>query len=295
MTAVVAEALRALHRSGHAAWPDIELDVATFVATAARTVGDGPLEQVRAEELYLAIACAARIDRTIAAFDRHYLSQVVPALVRRGQDPAAASDVVQAVRERFLVGTPDAGPRIAEYDGRGSLATWIHVAAYRTAISARRKLSREVLVQDIEIVASARSPELDLLRRRFGQAFEAAFRSTFVALTPRERNLLRYQVIDRLGIDRIAALHGVHRATAARWLAQVRDALREGVRQSLQDWYRIDSDELARLFVLVDSKLELSLRLLATPTPDEAGGGGRRAERAAAASPSVADEQGSVR
>jgi len=52
---------------------------------------------------------------------------------------------------------------------------------------------------------------------------------------PRERNLLRYQVLDRLGIDHIGALHGVHRVTAARWIAHARRALIEGVRRRLQD------------------------------------------------------------
>ena len=263
------EAMTALHALGREAWPEIALDLATFSALAARRAGDRPPDAQRAGDLYLAAACAAGVERAIAAFDRHYLSQIAAALVRRGHDAAAAADAVQAVRVRFLVGEPGRAPRIAEYDGRGALATWIQVAAVRIAISAQRKQHRET-ADEVDLVAADRGPELDLLYQRFGAEFEAAFRGTFEALSPRERTLLRYQVIDRLGIDRIAAIYGVHRATAARWAAHAREALVEGVRRALQARFGIGSEELDSLLRLLDSRLELSLRLLATPSPGAA-------------------------
>jgi RNA polymerase sigma-70 factor (ECF subfamily) len=263
-TQVNQEALRELHSLGREAWPEIELEFATFSTLAARQLGEGPFDDIRAGDLYLATACAARVERAIAALDKHYLCGTASALVRRGHDAAAAADAVQAVRVRFLVGDGGRAPRISEYDGRGSLATWIHVAAVRTAISARRKHHRET-ADEVDIIAAERGPELDLWKRRFGAEFEAAFRSTFEALSPRERTLLRYQVIDRLGIDRIAAIYGVHRATAARWVAHAREALIEGVRRTLQARFRVGSDELNSLLRLLHSKLELSLRLLLTP------------------------------
>jgi len=76
------------------------------------------------------VRCAGRTG--IIAFDKHYLAGLAPALIRRGQDRAAAADVVQAVRVRFLVGDADRGPKIAEYNGRGSLAAWL---AWRRAAS----------------------------------------------------------------------------------------------------------------------------------------------------------------
>lgn len=262
------EALRALHARGREAWPDVDLDLAAFSTMAARRLGEGPFDDIRAGDLYLAIACAASVDRAIADFDKHYLSGLTLALVRHGHDAATAADTVQTIRMRFLVGEAGRVPRIAEYDGRGSLATWIRVAAVRTAISAYRKQRRETATDEVDLVAAARSPELDVLRQRFGAQFEAVFRSTFETLTPRERTLLRYQVIDRLGIDRIAALDGVHRATAARWVAHAREALVEGVRRALQDRLHIGTEELESLFRLLHSELELSLQLFLTPSPD---------------------------
>jgi RNA polymerase sigma-70 factor, ECF subfamily len=266
MAEVDRDVLCALHARGRQAWPGIELDVATFMALAAQRWADGPPVDVHAGDFYLAMSCAAGIERAVAELDRHYLARVSQALVRRGHDAAAAADAVQAVRMRLLVGEDGRAPRIAEYDGRRTLATWIQVCVVRTAVSAYRRLRREIPADEVTLVAAERSPEYELLRHRFGAEFEAAFRTTFESLTARERNLLRYQVIDRLGIDAVAAIYGVHRATAARWIVHARETLLEGVRRALQERLRIDAPELDSLLRLVHSRLELSLRLLLTPT-----------------------------
>lgn len=258
-----------LHARGRDAWPGVELDLATFSARAAR-LDDGPVDEIRAGELYLAIACAARIEQAIIAFDRHYLARLAAALIRAGQDRAAAADVVQAVRVRFLVGDADRGPRIAEYNGRGSLAGWLRVAASRAAVTAFRKHRRETAIDDLAIVATSCHPDIRLLGMQLGSELETAFRASFAALAPRERNLLRYQVLDRLGIDRIGALHGVHRVTAARWIAHAREALIEGVRRRLQDRLGIDREELDSTLRQIASQIELSRRWLVTPSPGSA-------------------------
>ncbi len=263
-----------LHARGREAWPGVELDMATFSARAANQLDDGPLDDVRADDLYLAIACAARIKQAIIAFDRHCLAGLASALIRQGHDRAVAADVVQVVRVRFLVGDADRGPKVAEYNGRGSLAAWLRVAAIRAGVSAFRKHRREIaiddLADDLAIVAKSCNPDIALLGLQLGSELEAAFRSSFAALAPRQRNLLRYQVLDRLAIDRIGALHGVHRVTAARWIAHARKALIEGVRRRLQDRLGIGRDELDSTLRQIASDIELSLSWLLTPMPTPA-------------------------
>ncbi|HMG24597.1 MAG TPA: hypothetical protein VK607_24845 [Kofleriaceae bacterium] len=270
MVTGVEQELCTLHARGREAWPGVELDVATFSALAAPQLDDGPFDDMRADDLYLAIACAARVKQAIIAFDKHYLARLASVLIRQGQDRAAAADVVQAVRVRFLVGDADRGPKIAEYNGRGSLAGWLRVAASRAAVTAFRKHRRETAIDDLAIVATSCHPDIRLLGVQLGSELEAAFRSSFAALAPRERNLLRYQVLDRLAIDRIAALHGVHRVTAARWIAHARKALIEGVRRRLQDRLGIDREELDSTLRQIASQIELSLQWLLTPKPASA-------------------------
>ncbi len=270
MVTAVERELCTLHARGREAWPGVELDIPTFSALAAKQLDDGPLDDVRADDLYLAIACAARVKQAIIEFDKHYLAGLASGLIRQGQDRAAAADVVQAVRVRFLVGDVDRGPKIAEYNGRGSLTAWLRVAASRAAVTAFRKHRRETAIDDVAIVATSCHPDIGLLGMQLGRELETAFRSSFAALAPRERNLLRYQVLDRLGVDRIAVLHGVHRVTAARWIAHARKALIEGVRCRLQDRLGIDREELDSTLRQIASQIELSLRWLLTPMPTSA-------------------------
>jgi RNA polymerase sigma-70 factor (ECF subfamily) len=259
------ELLRALYMRGRAAWPAIELDIAAFSAFAAGKLDGGPLDEIRSDDLYLVAGCIAHIEQALIVLNMHYLSPAASRLVRSGYNAAAADDAIQAMRMRLVVDDAGRGPLLSQYNGRGSLAVWIRVAATRMAIGARRKHRNET-ADEINVLSAEPSPELDLLQRRFGAEFTAAFRSAFAALMPRDRALLRYHVIEQVGIDRIGAIYGVHRATAARWVAHARESLVDGVRRALQIRFGIGDDELDSVLRLVHSKLELSLRLLLTPT-----------------------------
>lgn len=70
-----------------------------------------------------------------------------------------------------------------------------------------------------------RSREQTMLSGQLKEAFQLAFRDAVNALTSRERNLLRYHYLSDLSIDQIGTLYHVHRATAARWVAQARERL----------------------------------------------------------------------
>jgi hypothetical protein len=63
MVTGVEQELCTLHARGREAWPGVELDIATFLALATNQLDDGPFEDVRADDLYLAIGCAARSNR----------------------------------------------------------------------------------------------------------------------------------------------------------------------------------------------------------------------------------------
>lgn len=264
-TGVHEELLRTLYMQGRAVWPEIELDFATFSALATGKLDDGPIDEVRGDDLYLVAACVAHSQQAIIALDTRYLSPIASCLVRRGYSAAAADDVIQVVRMRLLIGDDGRRPLLSRYRGRGSLAAWIRVAATRIAIDSQRKHRKET-ADEVDVLSAEPSPELALLHRRFGAEFKTAFRRAFEALSPRDRALLRYDVIERLGIDRISVIYGVHRATAARWVAHARDSLVDSVRCALQIRLGIGSEELDSVLRMVDSKLELSPRLLLTPT-----------------------------
>ena len=267
MAGALSTELRALHAQGRDTWPQIDVDLAAFTQyVTARTQLD-EVGKLHAGDLYLSVACARGDARAIALVDEQYIATLVSALPGYIQRPVA-EDVIQLVRLRFLVGEQGRPPRIGDFDGTARLATWLRVAAIRIAISLHRKHHRETTIDDVGAVADAPDPELALLQRQYGAEFRAAFRHGFVSLMPRERNLLRHHVIDQLGIDGIAALYGVHRATAARWLARARSTLIKRLRSELQARLQIDRKQLNGVLALLQGKLELSLRLFLTPSPD---------------------------
>lgn len=262
--------LDGLHARGRAAWPQIDVDLAAFSQYVTDRVAPDHVERLHAGDLYLCAACARGDARAIALVDEQYIAKLVSALPRFVQRETA-EDVIQLVRLRFLIGEHGRPPRISDFDGTASLATWLRVAAIRIAVSLHRKHQREALVDDVDdvdAIAHVPDPELALLQRQYGAEFRAAFRNSFVSLTARERNLIRHHIVDRLGIDGIAALYGVHRATAARRLTRARSTLIKRLQRELQIRLQLDREQLEGVLALLQGKLELSLRLFLTPPRD---------------------------
>jgi RNA polymerase sigma-70 factor (ECF subfamily) len=157
------------------------------------------------------------------------------------------------------------GPAIASNAGRGAIHSWVIVAALRESVRQRHKAAREPAVEDDALIALAdRGASSDAIdKQRYREAFRTAFRAALAALSPRDRNLLRLHVIDELSIDEISTLHGVHRATAARWVEQAREQVSRGVRRDLMQQLGIDPFEASELLEWVKSRVELSLSGLA--------------------------------
>jgi RNA polymerase sigma-70 factor (ECF subfamily) len=223
-------------------------------------------EGLQAADLYLAGACLAGDQRAIAIFDRDLVGPARGAIMRVDASPDFVAEALQELRQRLLVGPP---PRLASFLGRGPLAVWVRVAASRVALDLARAAAPE-RAADAEVIetlaASTADPGVRLLRETYGDAFQSALRETVTSLGARERNLLRFHVLDGLSIDEIAAPYGVHRATAARWLNAVHESIFKGVCDRLRAHNpRLDTAELESLVRAVRSDLHISLwRLLAS-------------------------------
>jgi RNA polymerase sigma-70 factor (ECF subfamily) len=249
--------LRAIMDEGAAAWPQVRLAPAVFAAHLARHApGAAELAALRAGDLYLACACARGEPHAIAAFEKHYLSKVESALARG----TPVDDVLQSLRESMLVARGKRPPGIADYSGRGSLAGWLRVAAVRAAQRLRKGEARAAASADEAAQGILVHPELDFLKAHHRAAFEAAFRAALVALPPRDRSLLRLHYVESLSVEAVGALHGVHRATATRWLAMSRQLLVDDLRRRLAESLRLSRHEVDSLVKLLRSSLEVSIR-----------------------------------
>jgi RNA polymerase sigma-70 factor (ECF subfamily) len=95
--------------------------------------------------------------------------------------------------------------------------------------------------------------------------FKESFAAAVAALSPRERTLLRQHLLDGLTVDALAPLYRVHRATAARWLAAVREKVLQATRAELAVRAGLRGEALTGLLSAIRSRLDLSLsRVLGT-------------------------------
>jgi RNA polymerase sigma-70 factor (ECF subfamily) len=97
------------------------------------------------------------------------------------------------------------------------------------------------------------------LKERYRGDLREAFGAAIAALEPRDRTLLRQHYVDGLSLEALAALHGVHRATCARWLASARDDIMSGLRKRLRAALGLEQREIESAIELVRSQLDLSL------------------------------------
>jgi RNA polymerase sigma-70 factor (ECF subfamily) len=259
------ELLHSLVEEGRAAW-SFELDperLATFVEQ--RAVADEALVE-RGAEIYLAAACAEGHPDALAIFEREYVAQVPSYIGRLTTSPPLVDEVRQQLRIRMLVGAPPP-PRITTYSGDGPLGAFVRVAAIRLAINllSRDPAARERNLDEPDATALALArvdPEQHAIAARYAPAFQRALDEVVASLSARDKALLRFHAVEQLGIDAIGAIYGVHRATVARWIVQVRARVFAGVRQALDHELRASPSEFGSLLGLVQSRLGLSLSRL---------------------------------
>lgn len=254
-------------RAGRAAMPDLALDDAAVARHLARRLdGEDAAEALDAAELYLACACATGNAGALAEFERRYFATLPAALSRLALARDEIDEVMQGLRVRLFV-AEDGAPRVVGYAGHGQLGGLVRVAAIRAGLNLLRQ--RGKLEHDAdgfeELPVAADDPELARLKAQHRGAFKAAFEDAVRGLEPRERSLLGLAIVKGLGIDKVATIYGVHRATAARWISQARASLTRAVQVGLGERLGVRVDDVAGLLPLVESQLELSLeRLLRT-------------------------------
>lgn len=242
----------------------MEIGEEDFASYADERLGDSHGSPLWSD-LYLACGCARGNAEALRVFDEVLFPQLEPAL-RRVAPSVSPDDVRQILHQKLFVAEPGKRPKIAEYEGRGALRTWLRITATRTAIDLGAAGAREVPVEKdtLElIVGGGRDPELDYFKERYAAEFRAAFSDTFAALEPRDRSLLRYAFGKGLGIDAIGTIYGVHRATAARWVVAAHEALVKGLRKTMLERLELGPEEYASILRLIESRIEVSFdRLL---------------------------------
>jgi RNA polymerase sigma-70 factor (ECF subfamily) len=242
-------------------WPSVVLPFEAFQAHAEKVTGGNLPEGGQEAELFLACACGMGDRRALTILEEQYLLPARGSLQRLDARPEFIDDVMQEFRTKLLVGD---NPRIMNYGGRGPLLAWIRVAVTRTAIDLLRATKPHVDIDaaDADVLRHADlTPEVQMLREAYRDAFKDALGTTLADLSAKDRNLLRRHLVDHLTLDEIAAPYGVHPATIARRLAGLREEIAQSVRRRLAASHREagGSTSLESVAYAIRSEVDLSL------------------------------------
>jgi RNA polymerase sigma-70 factor (ECF subfamily) len=237
-----------------AAWPSLQADEARLIAFFSARVSAADLPSAPAGDTLLACACLDGDALALRVFEERFFAPLASALNRRYPSDIVAETLQRLRIQLFVEGGID------RYGARGALAGWLRVIAVREAHRVRADGSGVDLPADDAVASALATPERAVVAASTQRALEAALRAAILELEPRQRALLRFYYVDRLGIDRMAPLYGVHRATCARWLEQARADLVRRARHAVQREFSVADASLPSVFRALDSQLHVSLR-----------------------------------
>ncbi len=154
-------------------------------------------------------------------------------LVRFFYRPSFAShDLADNIIADLFLPDRSGSSRIASYDGRSSLSTWMRVIVCNRAINAQR-CSATTKSTDIQLevpdAPALANIEMTVRARRYGSALEDSLACACSKLTPRERLILLWRYEDGLQLGQIAKLLGIHQSNVTRQMDRMQSKLRDDV------------------------------------------------------------------
>jgi len=210
---------------------------------------------VHAADLYLACAALEGHQAALEHLDGRLRALLPRALRRLRLDDELRSEVLQRTRERLLLGPRR--PKLAEYQGRGGLDSWLRSVLLRVALNllgASRGAEPEHRSL-AELAAPGLDPEASLLRRAEHVVLRSALVEALGGLEPRTRHFLSLYVLEGLTLEEIGRREGAHKSTVSRALSGVRARVLSELRRSFRVGH--DAELQATLAVLAEAGSDL--------------------------------------
>lgn len=198
-------------------------------------------------DLYLATACAqyspghnensgnksaehaSAAWKTLETTYRGFVCDLVRFFYRPG---FVSQDLADNIIADLFLPDRSGASRIASYDGRSSLSTWLRVIVCNRSINAQR-CSANAKSTDIQPEVpdqpALENIEMTLRARRYRVALEDSLGCACRKLTPRERLVLLWRYEDGLQLGQIAKLLGIHQSNVTRQLERMQSKLRDDV------------------------------------------------------------------
>jgi RNA polymerase sigma-70 factor len=225
-------------RIAKTSWPALDLIPSDFMDFLGRSPSpDRRISDEAVADLYLACACFKNVPGALQSFQRRYSSLVAQAVKRFNRSLGFADEVFQRLCETLFVGRTGVEPKSLRYRGKGTLAGFVYTSARRvalrmTAAASRRAESEDALVDQF---SQAYEMEAMLLKREHQATFNRALAAALRSLPPRERLVLRLNLIERVSTSQIATMYKVSQPTVSRWIQRAARSIFVAVKESICD------------------------------------------------------------
>ena len=257
------------------------------------------LEQLQADDLFMALACSAGNERAWWEFDhqhRSYMERVARHLAKTDIDAQEVIDSVYVELYGTRIVDGERVSKFATYSGRGSLRGWLRTVIWHSVVDLHRASHDEVSLDEMTenigegathaTFAAAPSGGEDaafdeLTRNRYRTATVSSLNNAFGSLDDHERLLLMYYHVDNLKLREISRLVENESSPLRGWFqrkSQTRDQPGSKIHEStvmrwLEKSYakvlQLFRDELTNVHNLKKEEIEICLGLA---TQDLAGG-----------------------
>lgn len=182
------------------------------------------LEQLQADDLFMALACAAGNERAWWEFDqqhRSYVERVARHLAKTEMDAQEVIDTVYIELYGTRVVDGERVSKFSTYSGRGSLRGWLRTVIWHSLVDLHRRSHDEVSLDEMtenvgegnvhasfaEPPAGGEDEMIDhLARERYRKATVASIDTAFSSLEPHEKLLLLYYHVESMKLREIARM-----------------------------------------------------------------------------------------
>lgn len=204
------------------------------------------MSRLHTDDLYIATACAQGSEGAWRKFDAEYREDLnhVCRYLRYSVSP----DLAQTLWSDLFLPDRSGQSRIASYDGRSSLGTWLHViVTHRVINDLRRKsntLQRLNLVPELVDHRALSNIEAWPHSQRYEAMIKKCLEAACKTLSSQEKLILLSRYDEGLRLGEIACLLHVHQSTVTRQLERMLKKLGNEVRARLSKEYLLNQAEI---------------------------------------------------
>jgi RNA polymerase sigma-70 factor (ECF subfamily) len=206
------------------------------------------------DDLYLAQACALHDERAwteCSALHFGFMREFAGRFLR-GADAVEVTDrVIADLWEKR---------KLAGYQGRSSLRTWLGTVVANAAIQAGKAIKRREAATEREAAAAARVPAASPDDREAARVLAEVAAGAIRLLPADEKLLLLLHYEQDLSLEQIAPLLATSKATLSRRLKRLREEIRTSIERAARERYRATAAEVRAQVDL--SRIELDLSAL---------------------------------